>query len=92
MEVETSWMVEMLKALGIGGGPVFATLYFLERRINEALRKEGREQLIQIMTLTATVTAALSGIDRAVTAVGQTSKDGMDALKQLISLHAGGKS
>lgn len=89
MEVETTWIVEMLKALGIGGGPVFATLYFLERRTNEALRKEGREQLIQIMTLTATVTTALAEITRAVSAVGQISKDGMDTLKQLIGMNMG---
>lgn len=81
----------MLKALGVGGGPVFATLYFFERRTNEALRKEGRDQLIQVMTLTATVTSALAEITRAVTAVGQSSKDGMEALKQLISMTANRK-
>ena len=86
MEVEVPWLLDAIKALGVAGGPVFAALWWLERMDNRALRKEGRENLVQVLSVANTTANSVNDATKAIAAVGQGSRDEVESIKQLAQL------
>lgn len=86
MDPEASWLIEAVKGLGIAGGPVFAFLWWLERMERRSLQKEGKDYLVQMLTLSSKVETAVAKITEAVTALSATSRDEVETLKHLVHL------
>lgn len=80
------WMLDLVRAMGVAGGPVFAILFWLERAERQAAQKESRELLVQVLTTTAQATNSILEVIKAVAAVGEGMKGVNGLLSQLAPL------
>lgn len=81
---ELPWVIEGIKALGIAGGPVFAVLWWLERKERVECQKTTREMLVQVLTVTSQATNSVASVTAAVVELRDASKDANVALAQSI--------
>lgn len=79
---EIPWALDAIKALGVAGGPVFAVLWWLERRERVACQSETRALLIQVLTVASQATASVMEVTKAVTVVDDRTKDMESAVAQ----------
>lgn len=84
--MEVQWLLDLVKSLGVAGGPVFAVLWWLERIERRAYQREARDYLTQVLTVTSQSANSMSEVSRAVAEVSETTKDITSALGKLAQL------
>jgi len=67
MDPVTKELMNLVTGLGVGGGPVFAILWFLERRDRRAAWKEHNSLLQTVIESNAQVAGALEKLYTVVT-------------------------
>lgn len=80
---EFPWAMDVIKALGAAGGPVFAVLWWLERIERRTCQKETKEQLTQVLTVASQAATSVTEVTKAVSALGAGSRDEVISLQQL---------
>lgn len=83
---DIQWLLDLIRAMGVAGGPVFAILFWLERQERKACQKESKELLVQVLTATAQMSSAVADVTKAVAVVGDGTKDTIGSLAQLAQL------
>lgn len=78
------WAIDLIKGLGIAGGPVFAVLWWLERKERVECQKTTRELLVQVLTVTGQAANSVNAVRDAVVELREASKDANSALSQSI--------
>lgn len=81
---ELPWAIEAIQALGAAGGPIFAVLWWLERKERIDCQKTTKDLLIQVLTLTNQITNAVSAVTTAVTELRGGIKENDHRLMQLL--------
>lgn len=81
---ELPWALDVIKALGVAGGPVFAVLWWLERKERQESQKTTKDLLIQTLTVTSQATNSVTAVRDAVAELREGTKDSTSALSQLI--------
>lgn len=71
---DIQWLLDIIRGLGIAGGPVFAVLWWLERTERQAAQKEARELLVQNLTILTQATNSIVEVTKAVAVVGSEIK------------------
>lgn len=91
MENDLNWFYDLVKGLGLGGGPVFAALYFLERKERkemqgkiEAEQKDTKALLVQSFTAATQIANSLNGVANAVSVSQTAQKESDERLAQMI--------
>lgn len=82
--MEGDWIIEAIRALGIAGGPVFAALWFLERKERIDCQRTTKDLLVQTLTVTAQAAASIVAVRDAVAELRESSKDSVRTISQLI--------
>ncbi len=83
MEVDVPGLLDAIKALGVAGGPVFAVLWWLERKERMVCQKEAHELLTQVLGVTNTAANAVTNVTKAVSDVGESTKEVLGLLAQM---------
>lgn len=80
---EIPWALDILKGLGVGGGPVFAVLWWLERKERLAAQAENKELLPRVLTVASQAATGMTEVHRAVAVLGEAQKDAFMSPAQL---------
>lgn len=84
MEADLSWLIDIVRALGVGGGPLFAVLWWLERKERHACQA-AREQLQREMFTTTNQNAnGMSAVKDTQVELRLAIKEGFAAVLQAI--------
>lgn len=83
---DVQWLIDIVRAMGVAGGPVFAILFWLERTERRAAQKDYRDLLVQVLTTSAQATNSILEVTKAVTAVSDGMRDTNSSLAQLAQL------
>lgn len=78
------WALDVIKALGVAGGPVFAVLWWLERKERIECQKTTRDLLVQVLTVTSQAANSVTAVTAAVAELREGTKDSDQRLAQLI--------
>lgn len=84
MPEDLGWFLDLVKGMGIAGGPVFAVLWWLERSERKALQLETKQQLTQVLTIAGQAATAVVQVTKAVEESSETSKDSFRSLITVI--------
>lgn len=76
--------IEAIKALGIAGGPVFAFLWWLERKERIECQKITKDLMVQSLTITAQATHTVSTVTLAIADLKEIIKDSSKSIYQLV--------
>lgn len=83
---DITWLLDIIRGLGVAGGPVFAVLFWLERVERKAAQKDSRELLVQNLTTITQASASIVEVTEAVVAVGAGMRDMNRSVVQLAQL------
>lgn len=83
---ELQWLFDLIRSMGVAGGPVFFVLWYLANSERQAAQKEHRALLVQVLTTTAQVTNSVLEVTKAVAAVGDAARNTNGSLAQLTQL------
>lgn len=67
--------LDIVRALGVAGGPVFAVLWWLERIDRKAAQIEARESLIKLLNVTNQAATSITEITEIVSEVSRRIND-----------------
>lgn len=81
---EIPWALDILKGLGVGGGPLFALLWWFERKERIECQKTTRDLLVQVLTVTSQAANSVTAVTAAVAELREGTKDSDQRLAQLI--------
>lgn len=78
--IEFPIFLELVKGLGIAGGPIFALLWWLERRERIDCQQLTKDLLVQTLTITSQSTVAVTSVTTIVIEVREAMKDSFNSL------------
>lgn len=78
--IEFPVFLELIKGLGIAGGPVFAFLWYLERKERIECQKLARDMHTQTLTTTNQLTSAVTSVSTIINELREGMKDSFSAL------------
>lgn len=78
--IELSVFLELIKAMGIAGGPVFAVLWWLERRERIDCQNVTKDLLVQTLTTTSQSTFAVTTVTTIISELREAMKDSFTSL------------
>lgn len=81
---ELPWAIEIIRGLGIAGGPVFAVLWWLERKERIDCQKTTRELLTQTLAVASQSANSAEVVAGKMTDLHSFTKEIYDKLSQLI--------
>lgn len=81
---EIPGLLDAIKALGVAGGPVFAVLWWLERKERVECQKTTRDLLVQVLNVTSQAANSVTAVTAAVAELREGTKDSDKRLAQLI--------
>lgn len=82
--IEFPVFLELIKGLGIAGGPVFAFLWWLERKERMECQKLARDLHTQTLTITSQSTFAVTTVTAIINELRETMKDSFSAMARLL--------
>lgn len=60
--MDVQWFIDLVKALGVGGGPVFAILWWLERKERKDSQENERKLQVQVLTGVSQMVASVEAV------------------------------
>lgn len=78
------WAIEIIRGLGTASGPVFAVLWWLERKERIDCQKTTKDLLVQTLTTVSNAANSVEAMTKMITELRAFTKESDDRLAQLI--------
>lgn len=82
--IEFPIFLELVKGLGIAGGPIFALLWWLERKERIECQRAAKELFVQTLTTTSQLTVTVTTVAAMIPELREAMKDWFNSLTRLL--------